>query len=104
MKDVSLATLSYEKKLLVKMMNDLNYGQILNLRFKDGEPVLRPPPRLIREVVFGKDNQCNAMSDKSDYALKKQVLQLFEIMEETVNGTIVVLRIQNGLPIRMELE
>jgi len=102
--DVTLASLPPAGRRLVKLMQQINHGCIKGLVVRDGEPVLDPPPRIIRSVKFGGENGARPESRKEDFVLKEQVLDLFDWIESVQNGVIRHLEIKHGLPFRMDVE
>jgi len=86
------------------MMQETNFGRILGLVVRSGEPVLDPPPRVIREIKFGGENGPRPEVAKADFALKAQVRDLFAQMEALGDGVIPCIEIQRGLPFRMTVE
>ena len=98
------AALSPARARLVELIQSLNFGRIEALAVRDGEPVLDPPPRVVREIKFGGENGPRPEAAKSDFALKAQVLELFDRMEAMGNGMISCLEVKNGLPFRMTIE
>jgi len=89
---------------LVELMQQINFGRIENLVMRGGQPVMDPPPRVVREVKFGGENGARAEAPISDYALKKQVVELLQYIDARRDGVIEVLDIKNGLPFRMTVE
>jgi hypothetical protein len=85
-------------------MQRLNFGCILDLPVQDGEPVLDPPPRVVREVKFGGENGPRPESAKTDFALKAQVQDLFAHLEAVGNGVVQCIEIKHGLPFKMTVE
>ncbi len=72
--NLTLQRITPAQRRLVELMLELNFGQIEILRVIDGEPCFDPPPRIVREFVFGKDNvpgpdsnQTGLISGKSQY-------------------------------------
>lgn len=92
-----------QQKLLAEMQR-INYGRIEGLSVRRGEPVLDPPPRIVREVKFGGDNGPRPESARKDFALKVQVRELFTQLEALGDGVIPCIEIQRGLPFRMVVE
>jgi hypothetical protein len=45
------------------MMQKLNFGRIEGLQIRDGEPVLNPVPRLIRDIKLGGETDRGPNSD-----------------------------------------
>ena len=89
---------------LIELMQRINYGRIEGLSVCDGQPIMDPPPRVIREIKFGGDNGPRPEAAKSDFALKAQVRDLFAQLEALGDGVIPCIEIQRGLPFRMTVE
>ena len=95
------AALTPVRRLLVELMQEVNFGRIERLEVRDWEPVLDPPPRVVRQIVFGKENGPNACRANDGFALKKKVAELFEIFDRERSLSIQELVIESGLPVRM---
>lgn len=74
------------------------------LVIRQGEPVLDPPPKVVRDVKFGAENGPRPESDLNDFVLKAQVRDLFAQFDVMGNGTIRCLEVKHGLPFRMQVE
>jgi len=96
--------LSVAWQQLVELMQWINHGRIFDLTVRDGQPVMDPPPRVVREIKFGGDNGPRTEGTKSDFKLKAQVRDFFEHLEALGNGVIQCIEIQRGLPFRMTVE
>ena len=101
MTDVTKASLSPARRRLVELMQKINYGRIEWLEVQDAEPVFDPRPKVVRQVVFGKNNRPNACRAHTSFALKKQVEELFEFFERAQWFVVQELVINDGLPVRM---
>ena len=101
MTNVTKASLTPARRCLVELMQEINYGRIKGLEVRDCEPVLDPPLRVVRQIVFGKDNGPNACRANDGFALKKKVAELFEVFDRERSVLILELVIDNGLPVRM---
>ncbi|MFL5240596.1 MAG: hypothetical protein ACJ8FY_00685 [Gemmataceae bacterium] len=93
--------LSARRACLLELMQSINFGRIEGLAVLDGEPVLDPPPRVIREVKFGGDNGPRPEIDAGNFLLKTQVVELFQHLDRLNDGNIESLEIKHGLPFRM---
>jgi hypothetical protein len=93
--------LSPARRRLVELMQEVNFGRIEGLRVKEAEPLLEPKPRVLREIVFGKVNAPNPARGRDDFALKEQLIELFDLFDREQSVTVESLVIQNGLPVRM---
>ncbi len=95
------AALTPARRRLVELMQEVNFGRIERLEVRDWEPVLDPPPGVVRQVVFGKANGANSRRATNSFALKKKVVELFEVFDRERSFLILELVIDNGLPVRM---
>jgi len=101
---VTLASLSPARKRLVELMQGINFGRIEGLSVRRGEPVMDPPPRVVRKIKFGGENGSRPESAKADFALKAKVRDLFAQLEALGDGVIPCIEVQRGLPFRMTVE
>ncbi|MBN2291559.1 MAG: hypothetical protein JXM70_03980 [Pirellulales bacterium] len=86
---------------LVELMQEINFGRIENMAIRNGQPVLSPPPRIVREVKFGAENGPRPEASIEEFVLRAKVVELFRYMDELQNGVIGILEIKHGLPFRM---
>jgi cytosine/adenosine deaminase-related metal-dependent hydrolase len=98
-----LSDLSPERRELIQLMQQVNFGRIEGLCITSGDPVLEPPPRVIREVKFGGENAPRAEADIRDFELKRQVHELLAQLDRIGNGVIDVLIVKHGLPFTMHV-
>jgi len=98
------SSLSKHKIRLVELMQRINFGRIEGLVVRNGEPVLAPPPRVIREIRFGGENGTRPEAAKENFALKSQVVELLNLIEAIRDGVIQRLEIKHGLPFMMTIE
>ena len=96
--------LTPSRRCLVILMQRLNFGRIEELHVLNGEPLFDPPPRVFREVKFGGDNRPRPEVEKTDFALKAEMIDLLAQLEEVGDGVVTRLEIQHGLPFRMTCE
>ena len=98
------SSLSPARARAVKMMQELGFGTIYGLHVHDGEPVLDPPPRVVREIKFGGDNGPHTMTKSDDFVLKQQVRDFIAQLDAIGTGIILSLEVKHGLPFRMTIE
>ena len=98
------ASLSPSRRLLLKLMQGLNFGRIEGLVVRNGEPVFDPAPRIVREVKFGAENGPRPELGAGDFALKAQVVELFDHFDRLGNGTLERLEVKHGIPFHMTVE
>ena len=101
---VTAASLPPARRRLITLMQALNFGRIEELAVSQGEPVLDPPPRIVREVKLGGENGPRPESVKEDFLLKAEVRELFAHMEAMGDGVIRCIEVKHGLPFKMTVE
>lgn len=94
-------TLSPARQRFVELMQEINFGRIKGLEVQSGEPVLSASVCIEREIVFGKENTPNACRTKSDFTLRREVLELFYYFDREQNLVVERLEVSDGLPRRM---
>ncbi len=104
MKPPRKSTLLPAQAELVGMMQKLNFGIIEGLTIRDGLPVLKPRPRVVRDVKFGAGNGRRPEAGLTDFALKSSVQELMDAFASLGNATVRRLEVQHGLPFRMQVE
>ncbi len=95
------AALTPARRRLVELMQETNHGRIERLRVGDGQPLFDVPPTVLRLFLFGKPNGPNESRGSRDFALKRSVLELFEIFDREQTLVVEELMIDDGLPVRM---
>ena len=104
MKPHRKATLIPVQAELVELMQRLDFGTIEGFIVRDGLPVLKPRPRVVRDVKFGAGNGCRSEAGLTDFALKSNVQELMDTFASLGNATVRRLEIKHGLPFRMQVE
>ncbi len=89
------------RQRLIELMQRVNFGRIDGLVVTDSQPVLDPPPQITREIKLGGENGARPEAEIGDFALKSQVIELFDFFEQLRNGVIDVLEVKHGLPFRV---
>jgi hypothetical protein len=91
-------------RTLVELMEDLNFGRIERLRFRDGKAILQPLPRVIAAVkIAGEDRNADAET-RPGSCLKQSVMELFAIMRRVGDGELLLIEVRHGLPFSVEIE
>ncbi|MGH9868608.1 MAG: hypothetical protein ACREAA_10665 [Candidatus Polarisedimenticolia bacterium] len=94
---------SLQRQELIALLQDIHFGSIEGLRIHDGEPVLRPPPTIVRDIALGKPRGPHPARDLADFALRGAVSDLFQLLDQMRDDTIDRLVVQAGLPHRVIL-
>lgn len=84
-------------------MQRVNFGRLEGLVVRGGEPVLDPPPAVVREHKFAGENGPRPESGRPDFTLKAQHLDLLAELDRPGDGVIPTLRFKHGLPFAADL-
>ena len=96
--------LSASRRWLVERMQQLGFGRIKHLVIANGEPVLNPPPRILRHRRFTGPNNSRREAKLENFALKRQVVNLLNELDAIGSGVITALDVRDGLPYGMSME
>ena len=91
------------RRLLVELLQRLNFGRVEALQVQGGQPVLDPMPRVVKEHKFAAENGPRPEAGRDDCALKAQHADLLKLLDDVGDGTIAVLSVKHGLPFHAEL-
>lgn len=94
-------SLSEQQQQLVVLMQAISFGRIEQLKVWSGEPLLDPPPRVVREIKLGGVNGPRPELAHENFLLKDQVVELLEHLRDLGHAEIEVLEVKHGLPFRM---
>ena len=97
------SAMSEPRKKLVESMQALNFGTIENLLIRHGDPILDPPPRIIRDIKLGGENGPRQELQKHDFLLKQEIVELCEHLDTIRNGTVCLI-VKHGIPFRVLVE
>jgi hypothetical protein len=81
----------------------MGFGRFECLQIRNGELVLDPWPKSVRDVKFGGQGSPQTGVNADDFVLKQEVTQLFEYIRSLNVGEIQTLEIRHGLPFSMEI-
>lgn len=91
-------------QVLVSKMQIISFGEILDLYVREGLPCFDPPPRYVRDVRFGARNGPSPKARLHDFSLTYDCLELFHQLRRMGWGIVRVIKVQDGLPVKMRLE
>jgi len=96
--------LSEARRQLVEVCKTVNFGHLEGLTVKNGEPILDPPPRVVRELRFPGDNEARTELASTDFELKGEVAAFLADLTKLSTGTIELVEIRHGMPFRARVE
>jgi len=92
------------ERTLVELIEDLNFGRIERLQFRDGRPILQPLPRVIAAVkIAGEDRKADS-EIRPGSCLKQSLMELFALMQRVGDGELLLIEVRHGLPFSVEIE
>jgi hypothetical protein len=95
--------LSLPRRTLIRIMQSVNYGAILNVTVVNGELSFDPQPEILVDVRLDEEVRPRAEMNVSDFSLGVEVLRLLSQIDALKNGTIEKIVVHGGLPRRMTL-
>jgi hypothetical protein len=100
---VRFSQLSPSKQTLIRVMQSLNYGSILNLGVADGELHFDPPADVLVDIRLDEDPRARSEVELGDFSLGLEVRRLLAQIDAIKNGTIEKIVIHAGVPRRVIL-
>lgn len=96
------SSISPARRRLLRLMQTLNFGRIERLPVRGGDPVLDPAPVTVVEIKFAAENGPRPETRLSDFMLKRQVADLFALLDAIGDGELLILSFRHGLPFTAE--
>jgi hypothetical protein len=92
------------ERMLVELIENLNFGRIERLQFRGGMPILQPLPRVVAAVkMTGEDHKANS-EIRSGSCLRQSLMELFALMRRVSDGELLLIEVRHGLPCSVEIE
>jgi hypothetical protein len=101
---ISKSSLSASQIRLVDLCHQHPFCRLGRLQVRGGEPLFTPPPTITQKLKMGADNASRPEAALPDFWLKKQMVELLEIIGEVGEGEIQTIEIVHGLPLLVEIE
>jgi hypothetical protein len=98
-----LSDLSPARQALVRLCQDVNFGQILDLEVRNGEPIWEPSPTILSEVKLDSDETPRPEGELPDFQLSSEIRRLVSYLDHFKDGEIAKIEIRDGLPRRLVL-
>ena len=104
--DARIKDLSPESQCVVELIRHVHFGRLEGLIVRGGEPVFAPPPRIVRTYKFGAHacNEPRPQAGDADFSLKREILDLLDLLRRIGDGRIGRIDIAHGLPLAVEIE
>jgi hypothetical protein len=98
------SSLSEAQRRLVALLQWMNFGRVEHLRVRRGEPLFDPPPRVIRTLKMGADNSRRRETSFEDFWLKRQTIEMLQVIADLSEGEVLAIEVQHGLAFALEVE
>ena len=98
------SALSPARLRLVEVMQELGYGRVKRLIVSGGEPIMDPPPRVLRHKRLTGTKTVKPDTRRGDFILKSQLVELFGEFDRLGNGVVDTIKVQDGLPCGFDIE
>jgi hypothetical protein len=98
---LKFSQLSPSRRTLIRIIQSLNYGSILNLRVVNGEVNFDLPPEVLVDIRLDEEVGARAELELGDFTLCAEVCRLLAQIEVLKNGTIEKVVVHGGLPRRV---
>jgi hypothetical protein len=104
--DLMKSDLAPAEQRLVELVQSVNFGRVERLVVRDGQPVFDPMPRIVRTLKLGGvgRNSPRLPAGSEDFAVKKEVIDLLDQLDQIGDGVIAKIEVMHGLPTLLELE
>src|SRR5690349_5439682 len=96
--------LSPARQVLVRLCQDMNFGQILNLLVRNAEPIWDPGPIILSEVRLDIEETPRTEGNLSDFQLSSEIWRLMRKLDQIKDGKIAKIEIRDGIPRRLVAE
>lgn len=92
-------SLSKDRQRLVQMMAEYQFGAIVGLHFRGGEPDFSRSCTIYRRHHLGSSKERRVAKPRADFALKAAHIELFDLCDQLVNFEVAELKFEGGLPL-----
>jgi hypothetical protein len=93
--------LSPARQTLVRVCQDVKFGQILDLLLRNAEPIWDPGPTILAEVRLDIEETPRPEGKLPDFKLSDEIRRLMRQLDQIKDGKIAKIEIRDGLPRRL---
>jgi hypothetical protein len=95
--------LSASRQALVRVCQDVNFGQIQGLHVRNTDPVWDPAPTVLSEVRLDIEESPRPEGDLPDFKLSSEIQRLMCQLDQLRDGRIEKIEVRGGVPRRLVL-
>ena len=96
-KPLRLSDLSFARQALVRLCQDVNFGQILDLLVRNAEPIWDPGPTILSEVRLDIEETPRPEGELPDFRLSSEILRLMRQLDQIKDGKVAKIEIRDGI-------
>lgn len=101
MRGLRLADISQARQDLVRLCQNIDFGELKGVRIKQGDPVLNPLPIVLIDFKLEGTDSPRPEVALADFALREEAIRLIDRLDQMCNGVIERLEIRSGIPRRV---
>jgi hypothetical protein len=102
MRSLNLSSLSPSRRQLLLWTRGLSFGWVEGLQVCDGEPVVVPPPKRIREVKLQGESVPLLTDAELEMPLREPELELFKYFDQVRDVTVERLLVKYSMPFKAD--
>lgn len=92
------------RRRLLELMQRINFGRVQFI-VRDGQPDFTQPVLTVRTVKPASgENKPRPEARRTDFELRKEVMVLLDHVARASDGASVMVKVQHGLPVLIEIE
>jgi len=100
-KTLRFSQLSASRQALVRLCQDINFGQIQDLHIRNSDPVWGPAPTVLSEIKLDTEDAPRPENELPDFKLSSEVKRLMSQLDQLKDGKIERIEVRAGVPKRM---
>lgn len=103
-KIVRKSELPFDRRWLVELMQDVDFGSVNGLAVRQAQPQTTPKPKVVYSRRLAGPNETRPAKELKDFILKEPVVNLFEMFDQVQDGFVLEIVVRNGLPQEVKFE
>lgn len=97
-KPIRFSQLSASRQALVRLCQDVNFGQIRDLHVRNSDPVWDPAPIILSEFKLDVEDAPRPEGEMPDFKLSSQIQRLMRRLDQIGDGRIERIEVREGIP------
>ena len=100
---IARSSISPARQHLVEVMQELGDGHVESLDVEDGEPVLDPPPLVVKTIVLDRETAPGQAPPNGDIVMSDPTARLFRLFDQFRSLRVIRLDVRDGRMCRMDI-